>query len=106
MGEVLIPDDVRVFLLQHIDSIAHLEALLLLRTAPTCTWSAETIAKRLYITTQEATVVLERLAADGFLNTPPDLPGGYQYHPISGELADMVDRVAALGLTTVSKEQE
>jgi hypothetical protein len=50
MGEVLIPDDVRAFLLQHLDAIAQLEALLLLRADPTCAWSAETIAKRLYIT--------------------------------------------------------
>ena len=96
MGETLIPDEVRAFLLQHIDSIAQLEALLLLRADPTCVWRAETLAKRLYITTQEATVVLERLAVDNFLTTPQDLPGSYQYHPASSELADMVDRIAIL----------
>jgi hypothetical protein len=96
MGEALIPDDVRAFLLQHIDSIAQLEALLLLRADPTCTWSAETLAKRLYITIQEATVVLERLAADDFFTTPPDSAGSYQYHPASGELVDMADRIASL----------
>lgn len=96
MGEALIPDDVQAFLLQHIDSVAQLEALLLLRADPTGAWSAETLAKRLYITAQEAAVVLDRLAADGFLATPQDLPGSYQYHPASGELADMVDRIAAL----------
>ncbi|HEV8712641.1 MAG TPA: hypothetical protein VGX03_07435 [Candidatus Binatia bacterium] len=96
MGEALIPDDVRAFLLQHIDSVAQLEALLLLRADPTCTWSAETLTQRLYITIQEATVVLERLAVDGFFTTPPDLPGSYQYQPASGELAAMVDRVAVL----------
>jgi len=85
MGEVLIPDDVRAFLLQHIDAIAQLEALLLLRADPTCVWSAETPAKRLYISTQEATAVLERLATDSFLTTPPDVPGSYQYHPASGD---------------------
>jgi hypothetical protein len=40
--------------------------------------------------------VLERLVADSLLTTPPDLPGCYRYHPASGELADIVDRVAAL----------
>jgi hypothetical protein len=96
MGEALIPDDVQAFLLQHIDSIAQLEALLLLRADSGRAWSVETIAKRLYITPQEAAAVLERLAADNFFTTPPDLPGSYQYQPASGELADMVDRVAAL----------
>jgi hypothetical protein len=96
MGEALIPDDVREFLLQHIDSIAQLEALLLLRADPSGAWNAETIAKRLYITPQEASVVLERLAADSFLTMPPDLSDGYRYQPASGELATMVDRIAVL----------
>jgi hypothetical protein len=99
MSEALIPDDVRAFLLQHIDSIAQLEALLLLRTDPGCVWTAETLAKRLYITAREAAAVLERLAADSFLTTPQGVPGRYQYHPASGELAAMVDRVAALYAT-------
>lgn len=96
MDEALIPDEVRDFLLGHIDSIAQLEALLLLRGDPACAWSAETLAKRLYITTQEAAVVLERLATDSFLAAAPDALGDYQYHPASGELATMIDRVAAL----------
>ena len=96
MGEVLIPDDVRTFLLQHIDSVAQLEALLLLRADPTCTWNAEAIAKRLYVSVQEAAVVLQQLAADSFLTTSPDLPDSYRYHPASSELAQTVDQVAAL----------
>lgn len=96
MGEGPIPDEVRDFLLRRIDSIAQLEALLLLRADPACAWSAETLAKRLYITTQEAAVLLERLATDSFLVAAPDALGDYQYHPASGELATMIDRVAAL----------
>lgn len=96
MGEALIPDDVRDFLFRYIDSIAQLEALLLLRVDPGCAWSAETLAKRLYITTQEAAVVLERLTADSFLAAAPDALGDYQYRPASGELTTMIDRVATL----------
>lgn len=96
MGEALIPNDVREFLLQHIDSIAQLEALVLLRADPSCVWDAETIAKRLYITPQEASVVLERLAGNSFLATSPELPDGYRYQPASSELALMVNRVAVL----------
>lgn len=96
MGESLIPDEVRVFLLQHIDSIAQLEALLLLRADAACTWSAEMMAKRLYITVEETAAVLEHLAAHGFAVTPPDLPDRYHYHPVSSDAAHMVDRVADL----------
>ena len=44
-----LPDEITAFLLTHIDSIAQLEALLLLRASPRLEWSAETVAKRLYI---------------------------------------------------------
>ncbi len=60
MGGVLIPDDVRAFLLRHIDSIAQLEALLLAHGAPSCAWNAERMARRLYITTQEASAMLDQ----------------------------------------------
>jgi hypothetical protein len=96
MGEALIPDEVRAFLLQHIDSIAQLEALLLLRADPTFTWSAEKLAKRLYINAEETAAVLEHLAAHGFLATLPDLPDSYHYHPVSDAVAHMVDQVAEL----------
>jgi hypothetical protein len=94
MVDALIPDDVRAFLLKHIDSIAQLEALLLLRSNPTLEWTAETLAKRLYITPQDTAVLLERLSADGFLIVLHSPPYSYQYHPASSELAHMVDLVA------------
>jgi hypothetical protein len=96
MADPLIPDDVQAFLLNRIDSIAQLEALLLLRTNPTHEWTAETLAKRLYISVQETAVLLERLRADGFLVALPDPPGSYQYQPASSALAHMLDRVADL----------
>jgi hypothetical protein len=96
MTEPLIPDDVQAFLLQHIDSIAQLEALLLLRADATLAWTAETLAKRLYISSQDTAVVLERLRADGFVVAPQCPPCSYQYQPASNALAHMVDRVADL----------
>jgi hypothetical protein len=62
-----IPDDVKAFLLRHIDAIAQLEALLLLRANAELAWSADTLAKRLYIPVQEKAELLARLCADGFL---------------------------------------
>lgn len=96
MPEELIPEDVRAFLLQHIDSIAQLEALLLLRNDPTYAWSVEALAKRLYITTQETAAILQQLVADRFLTTTQETMELYQYHPESSALATMVDRIAEL----------
>jgi hypothetical protein len=91
-----IPDDARAFLLQRIDSIAQLEALLLLRTDPVLTWDAEALAKRLYISVQETAAILHHLQVNGFLVTVKDSSGVYQYQPASPDLAHMVDRIADL----------
>ena len=92
----LIPDDVKAFLLQRIDAIAQLEALLLLRSNPALTWDAEALAKRLYITGQETTAILHHLQANGFLVAAELSSGVYQYQPASPDLVYMVDRVAEL----------
>jgi len=96
MGDDLLPDDVKAFLLHHIDSIAHLEALLLLRANTELTWSAETLAQRLYIPAQETAAILARLCADGFLAAHGSAPLLYQYHCPSRDQAHMVDQVARL----------
>jgi len=66
MVDDIIPEDVKQFILERIDSIAQLEALLLLRDSPQVDWTANAVAKRLYIGEQEARVILQRLCADGF----------------------------------------
>jgi hypothetical protein len=62
-----IPDDVREFIQKYIDSIAQLEALLLLRRELSVPWTAATVAKRLYVTHDDASDVLRKLLAHGFL---------------------------------------
>ena len=95
MADDCIPDDVKQFILERIDSIAQLEALLLLRGSPQVDWTVNAVAKRLYIGEQEANVVLKRLCVDGFLLTP-EKSLLYRYHVRSPELGQTVDRVAAL----------
>lgn len=94
MDEDLIPEDVHAFLLKRIDSIAALEALLLLRAQREVAWSAATLAQRLYITPQDTAALLDALSTEGFLATTGHLPRLYRYHCSSDELAHMVDRVA------------
>jgi hypothetical protein len=96
MSDDLLPDDVKAFLLRHIDSIAHLEALLLLQANAELAWSAETLAKRIYTPVQDTAEILARLCADGFLAAQGSAPLLYQYHCSSREQANMVDQVAVL----------
>ena len=95
MPTYVISDDVRRFLLKRIDSVAHLEALLLLRDNPDMEWSQPAVAARLYLDSQEVAPLLSRLCADGFIMRT-DSPGAqYRYRPSSSELAALADRVAA-----------
>lgn len=96
MGDDLLPDDVKAFLLRYIDSIAHLEALLLLRTNAALAWSADRLAQRLYISVQDTAEILARLYADGFIAAQSSEPLLYQYHCPSREQAHMVEQVAML----------
>jgi hypothetical protein len=96
MVDDIIPDDVKQFILERIDSIAQLEALLLLRGSPQEDWAPNAVAKRLYIGEQEASVMLQRLCADGFLIASAEKSLVYRYQVRSPELEQMVNRVAAL----------
>jgi hypothetical protein len=82
---------VRAFLAGHIDSIAQLEALLLLRSMPGTTCDTKGIARRLYIGEREAEETLVHLAAHGFLAGDAN---GYRFGPQSEELSRMVELLA------------
>jgi len=95
MPAYVIPDDVRRFLLKRIDSVAHLEALLLLRDNPHMEWSQSAVAARLYLEPEEVTPLLSRLCADGFIMRTESPEAQFRYRPSSRELAALADRVAA-----------
>lgn len=92
MTDDIVPADLRDFILRHIASVAHVEALLLLRAEPAEVWDAARMAKRLYTTEATAAAVLEDLATDGFLAASA---GGYRFQCASDELDAMTGRLAA-----------
>ena len=94
MVEYPIPNDVKQFILESIDSIAQLEALLLLRRSPNEEWGVQKVAKRLYISEQEATSLLARLSAEGLIALSDDNPPLCRYQPNSDDLALIMDRLA------------
>jgi hypothetical protein len=49
MTREFIPADITEFIIEKIDSVAQLEALLLLRNSPEEKWSVHVLSKRLYI---------------------------------------------------------
>jgi hypothetical protein len=65
MADDLIPAEVRDFIHAYVQSIADLEALLLLARNSDAKWSAASVARQLYIEEAQAAEVLERLCAGG-----------------------------------------
>jgi hypothetical protein len=94
MAPYVIPEDVRRFLLKRIDSVAHLEALLLLRDNAGMAWSVEAVAARLYLQPEEVVPLLSRLRDDGFAVMTEGAVPQYRYAPSSSELATIADQVA------------
>jgi len=91
MAQDFIPSDVLKFLLAHIDSIAELEALLLLRSDADQAWTVAAMSKRLYVGEPQCAVVLSHLEADGLCTSNDGL---YRYaltgtteHETVGQLA-------------------
>ena len=79
-GEQL-PPEVGEFVIRHLDSVAELEALLLTRNSGG-TWNAEQLASRLYVSPNDAQVVLRSLHkkrlldhAEGVFTYAPASPG-------------------------------
>jgi hypothetical protein len=89
-----IPEEVKQFIAERIDSVELLEVLLFLRAKPEREWSADEISKEL----RSSTVSISRRLADLhtrellFLNE--ELPPRYRYSPRTNKLVVTVDRLA------------
>ena len=90
----VVPDEVQRFVLDRIDSIAQLEALLMMRNAPDSWWPSSTMAERLYIAEKTCRVELEALRDRGLLLAKEDTVGlSYRYRPSTGFLSTMAMRM-------------
>lgn len=74
-----IANDVERFLLDSIDTIPHLEALLLIFQAPASSWAVDEVAARIYVTQKEAGAILEDLARRSLIARVEQVPAKYQF---------------------------
>jgi hypothetical protein len=90
MSDEIVAGDIKEFILAHIESIAQLEALLLLRANSDELWDAAGMARRLYIGEREGREILARLFAEGLISRDDN---AYRYAPVT-EKAALIDRLA------------
>lgn len=90
MADQYVSDEVRNFILKYIDSVAQIEALLLMRVNPQDIWDAPRLATRLYIGELEASDILNRLCADGLLKLHDT---AYRFEGVSPNIVALVSEV-------------
>jgi len=86
-----VPPEVRLFIFDCIESVAHLEALLLLKDTPEQDWDVPSLARRLYIGHAEATAILEHLTTCELAERSGS---GFRYHTRDAERRRLIDALA------------
>jgi hypothetical protein len=89
-----IPDDVRRFIVEAIDSIPMLEALLLMRRQPERRWTTGMLAAELYMEPRQVAPFLADLVARGLCGMVENSEPLYVWKPATPELAQALERLA------------
>lgn len=76
-------NEVYDFIRERIESVPHLEALLLLWNSRPQPWSVENLAKRLYITKEGVQILLADLMREDLVSFVQGPPEGYEYNSSS-----------------------
>ena len=95
MSDPEIPSDLRNFILETIDSVGQVEAILLCRANPNEEWCPELVAARLYISEKDAASLLAQLSSLNMLERLEGEPPRYRYRTASPELSALIDQLAA-----------
>jgi hypothetical protein len=91
-----VPEPVRRFIAEHIESVAQLEALLLLRAAPDKWWTPDEVARALVTRPEPAAALLTHLGSHGVVE---ERPGEFRY--VARDDIDAVAEAYATRRTTV-----
>lgn len=91
-----IPSELGRLIDDHVESLVQLETLLLLRRECDRVWTAEEVAKALYISRDMCDARLSDLERSGFLARTIPAESKYQYHPRDERLAQSADKLAEL----------
>jgi len=86
--------EIRQFVIENIDSVAQLEALLLLRAAVGQTWNPADVAKRLYIQPRTAAELLRVLHERELIMLADPQAPSYKYGPTTAERVRLVEDLA------------
>jgi len=101
MSPQQIPEHLQRFILRSIDSVSHLEAMLLVRYDPQREWDSKTMAQGLYISEKKAAELLSDLCAAGFAAVKGSGEYLYHYSPRSSDLRDTINHLSQIYSTNL-----
>jgi hypothetical protein len=86
-------ESIKRFVLTSIDSVPHLEAILLLHYDPEKEWNSFMMSQTLYISEKRAHEILDDLCANQ-LAAKQEHAQFYRYEPLSTDLKEKIDQLA------------
>lgn len=89
-----IDPEVEQFILDSIDTVPHLEALLLLFQSPATVWTVAELAARIYVNDKQAGAILEDLTRRSLIVRVEHAPPKYRYIARSEAQARSLEKVA------------
>ena len=89
-----IPEEVRRFILDYIDSVPALEALLIMMRNREKHWTAGAMAAELYLDPRTVAPFLADLSARGLCGSQPGEEPVYVWRPATRDLADSLEHLA------------
>ena len=88
--------ELQQFIAQHIESLAQLETLLLMRQDPQRQWTCAELSRLLYITPDMCSRLVGDLVQHGFVRPVADAETCYQYHAANPDLDRLLGDLAAI----------
>lgn len=83
MGSLESEDEVYAFVLDQIETVPHLEALLLIWNSRPQPWTVENLSKRLYVSNEVVNELLQDLVRRNLIVRISGSPDGYRYESAS-----------------------
>lgn len=84
------------FILEHLETVPHLEAALLIWQNQSTAWTADLLARRIYVSTAMGRNILEDLSRQGMLSKSESSDPTYMYDPGWDVGRGMLPRIADL----------
>ena len=95
MNITVLPDEIKTFIVKHIDSVGKLEVLVLLSKAPDLRWTCARVSRELRSNDTAVSKQLNELASDGLISVEKQSDPLYFFQAKTPELQESLKKLLA-----------